>query len=293
MTLADYMADCLLHPAHGYYATRDPFGAARRFHHRARDQPDVRRTSGPLPGAGWLDQGAPNPFTLAELGPGRGTLMADILRATRGVPGFHAAPGGAGRGLARLAARRCSAPRWATIRCTGPTAWKPCPTRPLFLIANEFFDALPIRQFTRQGHGWAERWWALPGTRSPLAAPPPPRWRPSHHRLADTPEGGMVEICPAAAPIMARIGGRSPRHGGRRWSSTTAAGGRAATRFRRCAAMLHRPAGRPRRGRPDRACGFRGAGPPPPPPAPRRMTPQGALLQRLGIDARAARLARA
>jgi NADH dehydrogenase [ubiquinone] 1 alpha subcomplex assembly factor 7 len=91
ITVADYMAECLLHPVHGYYTTRDPFGAAGDF----TTAPEISQMFGELVGLAlaqaWLDQGAPAPFTLAELGPGRGTLMADVLRATRGVPGFHAA----------------------------------------------------------------------------------------------------------------------------------------------------------------------------------------------------------
>ena len=91
ITLADYMADCLMHPAHGYYATRDPFGQGGDF----TTAPEISQVFGELLGLclaqTWLDQGAPSAFTLAELGPGRGTLMADVLRATARVPGFHAA----------------------------------------------------------------------------------------------------------------------------------------------------------------------------------------------------------
>ncbi len=101
MTIADYMTECLLHPTLGYYTTREPFGAAGDFI----TAPEISQMFGEMLGLclaqTWLDQGAPGPFALAELGPGRGTLMADILRATRRVPGFH--DGGAcasGRGLA-------------------------------------------------------------------------------------------------------------------------------------------------------------------------------------------------
>ncbi|TAG26794.1 MAG: class I SAM-dependent methyltransferase, partial [Rhodobacterales bacterium] len=90
ITVADYMAECLLHPLHGYYTTRDPFGAAGDFI----TAPEISQMFGEMIGLmlaqAWLDQGAAAPFTLAELGPGRGTLMADVLRATKGVPGFHA-----------------------------------------------------------------------------------------------------------------------------------------------------------------------------------------------------------
>ena len=86
MSLADYMATCLMDPRHGYYATRDPFGAGGDF----TTAPEISQMFGELTGLclaqAWLDQGAPAPFTLAETGPGRGTLMADFLRATRAVP---------------------------------------------------------------------------------------------------------------------------------------------------------------------------------------------------------------
>ena len=91
ITVADFMADCLLHPVHGYYTTREPFGTAGDF----TTAPEISQMFGEMIGLAlaqaWMDQGAPSPFTLAELGPGRGTLIADMLRATRGVPGFHAA----------------------------------------------------------------------------------------------------------------------------------------------------------------------------------------------------------
>ena len=156
MSVADYMATCLLHPEHGYYATRDPLGAAGDF----TTAPEISQMFGELVGLSlaqaWLDQGAPGSAVLAELGPGRGTLMADILRATARVPGFHDAVSGAsGRGLARAArpAGRDARGSRADVARQGPDL----PEAPLFLVANEFFDALPIRQFLRDGRGWRER----------------------------------------------------------------------------------------------------------------------------------------
>ena len=91
MTIADYMAECLLHPTLGYYTNRMPFGTKGDFI----TAPEISQMFGELIGLSiaqaWLDQGSPNPFALVELGPGRGTLMKDILRATKGVRGFHAA----------------------------------------------------------------------------------------------------------------------------------------------------------------------------------------------------------
>ena len=83
------MADCLLHPDHGYYTTREPFGAQGDF----TTAPEISQMFGELLGLClaqyWLDLGAPAPFTLAELGPGRGTLMADVLRAAQSFAAAH------------------------------------------------------------------------------------------------------------------------------------------------------------------------------------------------------------
>ena len=216
ITVADFMAECLLHPAHGYYATRDPFGAAGDF----TTAPEISQMFGELLGLClgqcWLDQGAPAPFALAELGPGRGTLMADVLRATAQVPGFHAA--------ARLVLVEASATlrrvQGQTLsRRPGPACrWiddvDALPDLPLFLLANEFFDALPIRQFRREKAGWRERMVGLEagalafGLSAPVAPPLPGR------QFDSDPLGTVVEICPAGTGIAARIGDRLCRHGG-------------------------------------------------------------------------------
>ncbi len=86
MTVAEYMAACLMHPEHGYYATRDPLGAAGDF----TTAPEISQMFGELLGLwlaqAWMDMGAPGRVVLAEPGPGRGTLMADILRVGGAVP---------------------------------------------------------------------------------------------------------------------------------------------------------------------------------------------------------------
>ena len=205
ITLADYMADCLMHPTHGYYATRDPLGAAGDFI----TAPEISQMFGELIGLclaqSWLDQGSPAPFTLAELGPGRGTLMADILRATRTVPGFHAA--------ARVHLVETSAPLRALQAKAVPDAqWHSdvtgLPDAPLFVVANEFFDALPIRQFVRDGDGWRERMIGLDGdTLTPGLSDPAPLAM-LEHRLADTRDGDLVEICPALPACVQEISQR-------------------------------------------------------------------------------------
>ena len=91
LTVAQYMEECLGNPHHGYYMTRDPLGASGDF----TTAPEVSQMFGELLGlwaaVTWQAMGEPGEIHLIELGPGRGTLMADALRAAAGVPAFHAA----------------------------------------------------------------------------------------------------------------------------------------------------------------------------------------------------------
>ena len=211
ITLADYMAECLLHPKHGYYSTRDPFGAGGDFI----TAPEISQMFGELLGLSiaqtWLDQGSPARFTLAELGPGRGTLMADVLRATKGVPGFHAAVNvvliEASETLRGVQAKTLAAyaPTWMDSAAD-------LPDQPLFLLANEFFDALPIDQFQRGPDGWRQRMVGLTdGTLSLGLADPMPCPDP---RFTSDAIGTVVELCPSAAPIAAHLAGLIRQHGG-------------------------------------------------------------------------------
>ncbi|MDO5643065.1 MAG: SAM-dependent methyltransferase, partial [Paracoccus sp. (in: a-proteobacteria)] len=152
--VARYMELCLLHPEYGYYATRDPFGVAGDF----TTAPEISQIFGELLGLclaqAWLDQGAPQPFTLAEIGPGRGTLMGDITRAIRIVPGMA---GGADRWLIEASPHLREKQKALLGAVTHTDTVADLPEAPLFLVANEFFDALPIRQFQRGPLGWSER----------------------------------------------------------------------------------------------------------------------------------------
>lgn len=207
LSLADYMTECLLHPLHGYYTTQQPFGTEGDF----TTAPEISQMFGELLGLclaqTWLDQGAPAPFVLAELGPGRGTLMADILRATRSVPGFHAAM----QVWLVEASPKLRAVQAETLQNHAPV-WvdrvQDLPALPLFLVANEFFDALPIRQFQRAGRGWRERLVGLSEPTLTLGLGPIVPIAGLSDRLADTTEGQIVELCPAAPAIMAEIGSR-------------------------------------------------------------------------------------
>jgi NADH dehydrogenase [ubiquinone] 1 alpha subcomplex assembly factor 7 len=158
ISITEYMRECNAH----YYATRDPFGAAGDF----TTAPEISQVFGELIGAWladyWQRMGAPNPVLLVELGPGRGTLMADALRATRRVPGFHDAlklhlveqsPV-----LRRIQQEKLAA--YAPQFHDTMTRLPPVPG-PMLVIANEFFDALPIAQFEYRAGRTYERKVAL------------------------------------------------------------------------------------------------------------------------------------
>jgi SAM-dependent MidA family methyltransferase len=208
ITVADFMAEALMHPAHGYYATRDPFGRAGDFV----TAPEISQMFGELLGVclalAWLDQGAPAPFTLAELGPGRGTLMADLWRATALVPGFHAA--------AQVCLVEASPVLRAAQSARLPMARhadrvEDLAEGPLFLVANEFLDALPIRQFRRGADGWREVVVGLDGAALAFGlSPPVPCPDP---RFAADPPGTVVELCPALPGIAQAVAGRLARGG--------------------------------------------------------------------------------
>lgn len=211
ISIADYMADCLMHPDHGYYATRDPLGHAGDFI----TAPEISQMFGELIGLSlaqaWLDQGAPARITLAELGPGRGTLMADALRATRAVPGFYAA-------LSVHFVETSPVLRQAQASAVPDAQWHDTadtlPDGPLFLIANEFLDALPIRQFIRDGAGWRERMVGLEGDNLAFGLSAPVPLALLEHRLADTRDGDLVEHCPALPGIIQTISHRIATRGG-------------------------------------------------------------------------------
>ncbi len=159
MSVAQFMTISLLDPKHGYYATRDPLGAGGDFI----TAPEVSQMFGEMLGLwlvqAWSDQGCPKNPRLVELGPGRGTLMADILRTAAVAPDFladlevilvEASPA-----LQQVQADK--------LRGSGADiSWQAqfddsLGDRPLFLVANEFFDALPVRQYVKTERGWCER----------------------------------------------------------------------------------------------------------------------------------------
>lgn len=218
ISVADYMSECLLHPEYGYYTTRNPLGATGDF----TTAPEISQMFGELLGLClvqcWLDQDEPSPFILAELGPGRGTLMADMLRATKAVPGFHEA-----MQLRLIEAspvlRNSQGERLLDYQPEWLDSVEDLPQAPLFLVANEFFDALPIRQFLRQGALWQERRIGITADGGPengltFGLSTPTAQPALDHRLKDTENGDLVEICPAAAVLTEALAQRIADHGG-------------------------------------------------------------------------------
>jgi len=296
LTLADYMAECLMNPHHGYYATRDPLGAAGDF----TTAPEISQMFGELIGLclaqAWLDQGSPERIVLAELGPGRGTLMADLLRAARAVPGFARAAEvwlvETSPALRRVQADTLAGHTDAVIRWADGLAQ--APEAPLYLVANEFLDALPIRQFRRAGDGWRETMVGLAPDGETLqpGAGPLTRFDALAHRLEDTAEGDIVETCAPATAVAAEIGRRIAAHGGAAllidygdWRSLGDTF--QALRDHRTADPFAAPGLADLTAHVD----FEPLAQAAAPAAHSRLTPQGMFLERLGIAQRAERLA--
>lgn len=156
MDLGRYMGLCLGHPTHGYYMTRDPLGVQGDF----TTAPEISQLFGDVIGGwladAWVKMGAPDPFYLVECGPGRGTLMADILRVTKTLPAFHAA---AKIHLIEMSPilREKQQETLSGYDVTWHDDFGEVPAdAPLILIGNEFLDALPIRRFMHLKRGWQE-----------------------------------------------------------------------------------------------------------------------------------------
>ncbi|MDF1721504.1 MAG: SAM-dependent methyltransferase [Minwuia sp.] len=157
MPLDGFMRRALFDPEHGYYTTSEPFGVAGDFI----TAPEISQMFGELLGLWaadmWQKMGAPADIVLVEIGPGRGTLMADALRAIR-----RAAPGMLDTGTVCLVEasprlRAAQAERLSDHAITFTDRLGKVPKGPMLLIGNELLDALPIRQITQQGGEMLER----------------------------------------------------------------------------------------------------------------------------------------
>jgi NADH dehydrogenase [ubiquinone] 1 alpha subcomplex assembly factor 7 len=207
----------MVHPEHGYYTTRDPLGLAGDFI----TAPEVSQMFGELIGlwcvSGWRQMGCPAAVRLVEIGPGRGTLMADALRAMAGVV--------ACRDAVRVhlvetspALRALQEDALAGAGATWHEALAGVPEGPLLLVANELYDVLPIHQFVRTLEGWRERLVdAGPGPagfRFVLAAGPTPALALIPDEVNGAPPGSVAEVSPAAISLTDEIARRIVAHGG-------------------------------------------------------------------------------
>lgn len=213
ITVAAYMELALAHPEFGYYRGRDPLGRGGDF----TTAPEISQIFGELVGLWcatvWQMMGAPAPVRLVELGPGRGTLMADLLRAARMVPAFrdavdvHLVETSPALREKQRQALPDARPRWHD-------RLEEVPDGPLLVVANEFFDALPIHQYVRDGGAWRERMVDVAGedgfrfVPGPVVAPDlPPAMRAA-------PDGAIAEAGPAGRAVARHLGHRLATRGG-------------------------------------------------------------------------------
>lgn len=216
LSVADYMRLALDHPEHGYYHARKyPFGAAGDFV----TAPEISQVFGELLGlwlaTAWQGAGSPGPFRLVELGPGRGQLMVDLLRATVMVPGFVEA---ADVHLVESSQRLRTTQREALpdLAITWHDRLESLPAGPLFLIANEFVDALPAHQLTRTDSAWSERlvdWQDRHGLVFTEGAASPALTAMIANGDEAEPDQ-IAEVSPARSDLAKNIGERLARDGG-------------------------------------------------------------------------------
>jgi SAM-dependent MidA family methyltransferase len=212
LTLERFMSLALAHPTLGYYPTRDPLGREGDFI----TAPEISQMFGELLGLWaaetWVSMGAPAQLRLVELGPGRGTLMADALRAASVVPSFaqsidvHLVETSPELGRAQH----------EQLEKTGvPITWhagiETLPPGPAIIIANEFFDALPVRHYVRGARGWHER---LVGLNDAGAFVFGLSREIEPTLSAEGPEGSIIEICPAGQQIISTLAQRLVTQGG-------------------------------------------------------------------------------
>ncbi|WP_267388936.1 SAM-dependent methyltransferase [Sphingomonas sp. GC_Shp_3] len=274
-----------------YYATRDPLGTGGDF----TTAPEISQMFGELIGlwaADLWDRAARPDAAWVECGPGRGTLTADALRAAAKAgftPPVHFVE--TSPVLRAEQAKRVSDATWHDDVTTLPEG------QPLIVVANEFFDALPIRQLVRAGGGWAERYVACQDT---LFLPITAKAVPGEiipERLRDAAPGSIIETSPASVAIFRALSRRIASQGGAILTIDYGYEGPAigdtlqAVRGHAFANPFEHPGENDLTAHVDfatlaAAAAKEGAVPSP-------VVGQGALLRALGIDARAAALARA
>lgn len=213
MSVADYMEACVAGSADAYYSSRQPIGAEGDFI----TAPEVSQIFGELLGlwavATWQAMGEPRPITVAELGPGRGTLMADALRAWQSVPAFLE---NVTIALVETSPVLREAQHAALHGAQAPVHYcetiEGVPRGPLIVIANEFVDALPIRQLVWRDGEWRERCVTIGRSGDFTFCEGHPVENESLRQLAqalDAPESSILEVRPAGSLLVAELAARA------------------------------------------------------------------------------------
>lgn len=212
ITVSQYMTLALTDPQFGYYQTQTPFGRAGDFV----TAPEISQLFGEMIGiwllASWKTHGCPQPFVLAEIGPGRGTLMNDILRTIQKLSStaFNAAEIFLIEISKKLAKeqKKILAPYQKKIHSI--ESFDQIPSKPLFFIANEFLDTLPINQYIKVDGEWRERRITVNKERDFIFIATSHKFPSSclQSYCSEMPDGTIFEHAPSRHKLMQQISNR-------------------------------------------------------------------------------------
>lgn len=227
ISVAEYMTLCLLDPVDGYYPTRDPLGSDGDFI----TAPEISQMFGEVLGLWalqcWQDLGRPDKVHLIELGPGRGIMMSDILRAARLDSDFSKAVQVT---LIEASAALEAVQAQTLAQASAPIIWAKdlshVPHGPSIIIGNEFLDCLPIRQFIQKDRftgraGWHERLvtWDEDADKLAYASSPVAISETVQSLLPDAQDTAkndeLLEVCASAHHVLDQINTRFQSHAGR------------------------------------------------------------------------------
>lgn len=218
LRISDYFAMCLADPDHGYYQTRDPFGQEGDFV----TAPEISQLFGEMIGVclvqAWHAQGSPANTRIVEMGPGRGTLMSDALRViSRLAPDLYS---GATVHLVETSKRLRDVQRQTLVRIKQRIVWhdtfEEIPSGFTLMVANELFDAIPIRQFVKTPQGFHERLVGLDDAGALSFGLGPGAFDATVLPIEESrvPDGETFEIAPARTAIMQAVASKLVRDGG-------------------------------------------------------------------------------
>jgi len=214
INMAEFMQLALAHPKYGYYKSKEPFGAEGDF----TTAPEISQMFGELIGMWcadiWHKMGTPQDIELVEIGPGRGTLMKDFLRATRKIPGFHES---ISISMVETSDRLSEIQHQAINHLHPRVKWfteiSKIPNKPVIIVANELFDALPVRQYIKQDDKWHEKQVGLNqnGELDFMLLKSSTTHEKKHEH---TKNGSVIEVCTTAMSIIETLSQKIKQYGG-------------------------------------------------------------------------------